>query len=66
MPWSKPSVQQVWQAVETYLKGAYGVGRHQAQWNGHWQGRGPAPAGMYIVRISSADRTTSHRVLLVR
>jgi hypothetical protein len=26
MPWSKPSVQQVWQAVETYLKGAYGVG----------------------------------------
>jgi hypothetical protein len=52
--------------VSVVAKGTYGVGRHQAQWNGQWQGRGPAPAGMYIVRISSADRTTSHRVMLVR
>ena len=26
MPWSKPSVEQVWSAVEVYLHGAYGAG----------------------------------------
>jgi hypothetical protein len=48
--------------VSTVARGTFGVGRHQARWDG----RGIAPAGMYIVRVTSAERTTSHRVLLLR
>jgi len=52
--------------VAVVARGAFDVGRHQARWDGRWDGRGIAPAGMYIVRISSGERTTSHRVLLLR
>jgi len=52
--------------VSLVAQGFFDVGRHQARWEGRWEGRGVAPAGMYIVRISSGERTTSHRVLLLR
>ncbi len=52
--------------VSMVARGTFGVGRHQVRWDGRWEGRGAAPAGMYIVRVSSADRTTSHRILLLR
>lgn len=52
--------------VSIVSRGTFDVGRHQARWDGRWDGRGIAPAGMYIVRITSAERTTNHRVLLLR
>lgn len=52
--------------VSIVARGTFDVGRHQARWDGRWEGRGIAPAGMYIVRISSGERTTSHRILLLR
>jgi hypothetical protein len=52
--------------VAVVARGSFGVGRHQAHWDGQSAGRGLAPAGMYIVRIVNGERTTSHRVLLLR
>lgn len=52
--------------ISVVARGSFDVGRHEVRWDGRWDGRGVAPAGMYIVRISSAERTTSHRVLLLR
>jgi hypothetical protein len=52
--------------VSIVARGTFDVGRHQARWDGRWEGRGIAPAGMYIVRIISGERTTSHRILLLR
>lgn len=52
--------------ISVVVRGSFDVGRHQARWDGRWDGRGVAPAGMYIVRIVSGERTTSHRVLLLR
>jgi hypothetical protein len=52
--------------VSVVARGSFDVGRHQASWNGRWEGRGLAPPGMYIVRFSNNGRATSHRVLLLR
>jgi hypothetical protein len=52
--------------VSVVARGVYGVGRHQAHWDGRRDGGGRAPAGMYIVRVSSRDLTSSHRILLLR
>jgi len=52
--------------VSVVARGTFDVGRHQVRWDGRWEGRGIAPAGMYVVRISNGERTTSHRVLLLR
>ena len=52
--------------IAVVARGSFNVGRHQARWDGQWAGRGVAPAGMYIVRITTSERTTSHRILLIR
>ncbi len=52
--------------VSVITRDLFGVGRQQVRWDGRWNGRGLAPAGMYIVRVSSGERTSSHRVLLLR
>ena len=51
--------------MSVVARGSFGVGRHQVRWDGRWDARGIAPAGMYIVRILSGERTTSHRILLL-
>lgn len=52
--------------VAVVARGSFSLGRHRARWDGQWAGHGVAPAGMYIVRITTSDRAASHRVLLFR
>jgi len=52
--------------VSVIARGEYGVGRHQARWDGRLDGGGSAPAGMYLVRVSTGNLTASHRILFLR
>jgi hypothetical protein len=52
--------------IAVVARGSFNVGRNRARWDGQWAGRGVAPAGMYVVRITTSERTASHRVLLIR
>lgn len=52
--------------VSMVTRGEYGVGRHEARWDGRLDGGRLAPAGMYVVRVSSRDLTSTHRILLLR
>jgi len=69
---SRPSVTDIrvydlaGREIAVVARGSFNVGRNRARWDGQWAGRGVAPAGMYIVRITTSERTTSHRVLLIR
>ena len=69
---SRPSVTDIrvydlaGREIAVVARGSFNVGRNRARWDGQWAGRGVAPAGMYVVRITTSERTASHRILLIR
>lgn len=51
--------------VEVFANGQYGVGRYQAQFDGHGRS-GPIRAGAYFVRYVANNQTFTKRVVFVR
>ena len=51
--------------VEVFADGDYGVGRYQAQFDGHTRS-GRVPAGVYFVRYVAASRTFTKRVVFTQ
>jgi len=46
--------------------GVLGAGDHQLLWDGHEDDGRAAPAGVYLVRVSTPEGTTSSRLVMVR
>ena len=51
--------------VRTLERGLMAPGRHTAVWDGRDDRGGRAPAGLYFLRLRSADRAASRRILRV-
>lgn len=48
------------------IDGVFPAGRHQVRWQGTDDRGTPLPAGIYLVRLSAANRIVSRKVTLVR
>lgn len=54
------------QQIATLVNAHQAIGNHQAVWNGQDDGGRPAPSGMYIYRIETADFAQARRMLLLK
>jgi len=52
--------------VRTLLGGSLGAGRHTARWNGRDDAGRAAAAGIYLVRLTTADRVQVQKIALIK
>jgi flagellar hook assembly protein FlgD len=51
------------QRVRAMGRGEFAAGEHEAVWDGRDDAGRPSPAGVYFVRVTSAGRSRTARVL---
>jgi hypothetical protein len=52
--------------IRRLLQGSRPAGMHSVLWNGMGERNRPVPAGVYLTRISTTERTTTGRIVLTR